>query len=120
GRQAARRRYVMRPVLLDAVIRAQPPHTVFDRIVQFGRYSDLAPHVQSTTVHEAFPAPTGRSSWELHFRSGLLRWTERERFLRDEPRLEFEQIEGDFDFFAGHWTFRAQGADTALHFEAGF
>jgi ribosome-associated toxin RatA of RatAB toxin-antitoxin module len=76
--------------------------------------------VESTTVHETVPASTGKSSWELHFRSGLLRWTEQETFKRDELRLEFEQISGDFDSFCGAWVMRQEGDDTALHFEADF
>jgi ribosome-associated toxin RatA of RatAB toxin-antitoxin module len=109
----------MRQLLLDAVIRSTPAETVFDNILQFDRYPDLAPHVQSTVVHESEPG-TGRSSWELHFRSGLLRWTERERFLRSELRLEFEQCDGDFDEFAGFWSLTQVGTDTAVHFSAGF
>lgn len=110
----------MRRVRLDAVIRSTPAGDVFDQITRFDRYPELAPHVQSTTVHEAYPAPDGSSSWELHFRSGLLRWTERERFLRDELRLTFEQTEGDFDSFTGTWVLTQDGADTALSFEADF
>jgi len=107
-------------VELAAVIRNTPAETVFDRIVRFDRYPDLAPHLQSTTVHATVPEPVGSSSWELHFRSGLLRWTEEERFRKDELTVDFEQLSGDFDEFSGAWTLRAQGADTALHFQADF
>ena len=110
----------MRRVELNAVIGSADAHTVFDNILQFDRYAGLAPHVESTTVHETVPSPTGSSSWELHFRSGLLRWTERETFRRDELRLEFEQTTGDFDSFEGVWTLRQDGADTVLHFAAEF
>jgi ribosome-associated toxin RatA of RatAB toxin-antitoxin module len=110
----------MRRVELDAVIESVAAEAVFDEILRFDRYPGLAPHVESTIVHETVPSPQGRSSWELHFRSGLLRWTEQESFLRDELRLEFEQVTGDFDTFSGQWTLRQDGADTALHFEADF
>ena len=110
----------MRRVELEAVIRQTSPEVVFDQIVQFDRYPDLAPHVQSTTVHATVPAPVGRSSWELHFRSGLLRWTEEERFLRDRLRLEFTQVQGDFDELDGYWSLAADGADTLLNFRADF
>jgi len=88
-------------VELAAVIRNTPAETVFDRIVRFDRYPDLAPHLQSTTVHATVPEPVGSSSWELHFRSGLLRWTEEERFRKDELTVDFEQLSGDFDEFSG-------------------
>jgi ribosome-associated toxin RatA of RatAB toxin-antitoxin module len=110
----------MRTVELDAVVAGTSAETVFENVVRFERYPELAPHVQSATVHQAFPGPTGRSSWELHFRSGLLRWSEGERFALDALRIEFEQETGDFDTFRGVWTLRQQGPDTAVRFEAEF
>ena len=110
----------MRHLTLNAVIFSEHAATVFENVVQFRRYPDLSPHVQSTVVHETRPSATGSSSWELLFRSGLLQWSEKERFLRDELRIEFEQTEGDFDTFAGFWTIEQDGADVALHFECDF
>lgn len=110
----------MRNVRLGALIKNTPPEKVFDSVIRFERYPALAPHVQSTVVHETLPAPTGRSSWELHFRSGLLRWTEHDRFLTDDLVIEFEQETGDFDHFAGRWALRSSGADTRLEFDADF
>ena len=110
----------MRGVELEALIRATPPERVFDAVLRFDRYPALAPHVRSTTVHATVPEPVGRSSWALHFRSGLLRWTEEEHFHRDALRLEFAQVSGDFEEFGGCWTFTADGADTRLHFRADF
>jgi ribosome-associated toxin RatA of RatAB toxin-antitoxin module len=110
----------MRRVELAAVIRHTAPEQVFDQIVRFERYPALAPHVQSTTVHSGPPAPVGRSSWELHFRSGLLRWTEEERFHRGLLVVEFEQLTGDFEEFSGTWSLAAAGRDTALSFAAQF
>jgi len=107
-------------VQLDAVIRGVDAGTVFDNILQFGRYPEYAPHVQSTTVHETVPGTTGKSSWELHFRSGLLRWTERETFRRDDLRLEFEQTTGDFDEFSGVWRLAEDGGDCLVRFHADF
>jgi ribosome-associated toxin RatA of RatAB toxin-antitoxin module len=110
----------MRPVILDAVIRGTSADTVFDKVIQFDRYPELAPHVQSATVQRTWPEPTGQSTWELHFRSGLLRWTEQERYFRDELRISFQQTAGDFDEFTGAWLLRQEGADTVLRFAADF
>jgi ribosome-associated toxin RatA of RatAB toxin-antitoxin module len=110
----------MRRVTLNAVIKNTPASEVFDAVFNFERYPDLAPHVQATTVHEAYPAPLGSSSWELHFRSGLLRWSEEERFDKSELRMEFEQTKGDFDSFTGTWLLAQSGTDTELRFEADF
>lgn len=110
----------MRHVQLDALISGQSPEIIYDSLVAFDRYPELAPHVQSTLVHQTWPEPTGRSTWALHFRSGLLRWTEQERFLRDALVIEFEQEHGDFDEFTGRWTLRRCGEDTEVHFAADF
>jgi ribosome-associated toxin RatA of RatAB toxin-antitoxin module len=110
----------MRRVILDAVIFAEDAGTVFENVVQFGRYPELSPHVQSTTIHQTRPEPTGESDWELLFRSGLLRWSEKEQYLRDDLRVEFEQTDGDFDTFVGFWQMEQDGADCVLHFECDF
>jgi ribosome-associated toxin RatA of RatAB toxin-antitoxin module len=110
----------MRRVTVDALIEDVSALQAYDQVLRFDRYADLAPHVQSTVVHRTRPEPTGSSSWELHFRSGLLSWTEHERFLVDDLTIEFEQEHGDFDEFAGRWTLTQAGADTALHFEVDF
>jgi len=109
----------MRRVTLHAVIGATSPEYVFHSIAQFERYPQYAPHLQSATVHETLPGP-GRSSWELHFRSGLLRWTEQEDFDRTGLEITFAQLDGDFDEFAGWWRLEPDGADTRLHFEVDF
>lgn len=110
----------MRRVQLDAVVAATPAQTVFENVVRFERYCDLAPHVQSATVQQTLPEPTGKSSWELHFRSGLLRWTETEHFDPAALTIGFEQDAGDFDSFSGTWSISQQGADTSVKFEAEF
>jgi ribosome-associated toxin RatA of RatAB toxin-antitoxin module len=114
----------MRQVELTAAIPGLAVEAVLGELVRYERYPSLAPHVHSTVVHQAFPEPEGMSGWELHFRSGLLRWTERERFVRDAlpdaASIEFEQVSGDFDSFSGCWTLRQDGPDCTLLFQADF
>jgi ribosome-associated toxin RatA of RatAB toxin-antitoxin module len=110
----------MRTVILDATVFGEDAGTVFENVVQFRRYPELSPHVQATEVTETRPSATGASSWELLFRSGLLQWSETERFLKELLRIEFEQTDGDFDSFHGFWTLVQRGPDTELHFECDF
>lgn len=110
----------MRKVILDAVVHDTDPGDAFENVVQFKRYPELAPHVRSTVVTKTRPEPDGESSWELYFRSGLLQWSETERYLKDLLRIEFDQTDGDFDVFGGFWTLTADGADTRIHFECDF
>jgi ribosome-associated toxin RatA of RatAB toxin-antitoxin module len=104
----------MRSVKLNAVVRDSAATDVYDEVMRFERFPELAPHVQSTTV------TGGRSSWELHFRSGLLRWTEADVFDRTALRTTFEQTAGDFYEFTGSWQLIQDGADTRVEFRAEF
>ena len=110
----------MRHVTLRARIGAQSAEKVLDGVIRFDRYADLAPHVQSTLVHTDAATGSGRSSWELHFRSGLLRWTERETVDREHLLVTFEQEDGDFEEFRGQWRITADGPDTVVAFDADF
>ncbi|WP_432046800.1 type II toxin-antitoxin system RatA family toxin [Streptomyces asiaticus] len=109
----------MRHVELDATVLGERAEYVFDHVIRWERYPELAPHVQSATVHSA-TADTGSSSWELHFRSGLLRWSEEEHFFRDTLEIRFTQTDGDFDSFTGTWRLRQDGDDVAVSFTAAF
>ncbi|MDN5855038.1 MAG: SRPBCC family protein [Actinomycetia bacterium] len=110
----------MRRVVVDAVVAGVAPDAVFVKVIDFRRYAELAPHVETVTVDNLDTTDHGRSSWELRFRSGLLRWTEQESFLRDQGRIEFAQQHGDFEQFTGHWTLERDGTGTRVHFEAAF
>ncbi|MFI6347308.1 type II toxin-antitoxin system RatA family toxin [Streptomyces sp. NPDC050560] len=110
----------MRHVELNARVRSRQAGDVFENVLRWERYPELAPHVESATVHTAFPAHTGSSSWELHFRSGLLRWTEEERFRPERLEIDFEQTDGDFDSFSGTWRLAQDRDDVLVHFEADF
>ncbi|MCX4554414.1 SRPBCC family protein (plasmid) [Streptomyces sp. NBC_01387] len=110
----------MRHVELDAVVLGENARTVFESVARFDRFPELAPHVSSTTVHGTLPDPQGSSSWELHFRSGLLRWTEEDRFLEDELEIRFEQEDGDFDVFEGKWAVIQEDENVVVHFEVDF
>jgi ribosome-associated toxin RatA of RatAB toxin-antitoxin module len=110
----------VRHVELDALVRGEQVPDVFHAVRRWENYPDLAPHVNKTTVHTAWPDDAPSSSWELHFRSGLLRWTEDEVFAPDDGEIRFEQTDGDFDSFTGTWTLRQQGGDVAVRFAADF
>ncbi|WP_250404340.1 type II toxin-antitoxin system RatA family toxin [Streptomyces cellostaticus] len=110
----------MRHVELDALIPAEQAETVLHAVRRWERFPDLAPHVNATTVHASYPDPKASSSWELHFRSGLLRWTEDDTVLPESGEIRFEQSDGDFDSFSGAWSVRQSGDDVTVRFDADF
>ncbi|MER6681902.1 type II toxin-antitoxin system RatA family toxin [Streptomyces olivaceoviridis] len=110
----------MREVTLEALVPSERAEDVFHAVRRWERYPELAPHVEATTVHATHPDPDCSSSWELHFRSGLLRWTEQDVFLTDTLEIRFEQTDGDFDSFRGDWRIAQDGADVTVRFSAVF
>lgn len=110
----------MRHVELKALVRGAKADEVFDAVIRWEKYPELAPHVNTVEVHATLPDPGAASSWELHFRSGLLRWTEHDTFLRDRLEIRFEQSAGDFDSFTGVWSLVQEGADVSVRFDADF
>ena len=93
----------MRHVEIHAFVRNMDANTVFDILADFKYYTDLVDVVRSVDVQPQTDG-TAISAWEVEFRNGMLRWTERDWFRRDQLRLDFDQIEGDFDEFYGGWV----------------
>jgi hypothetical protein len=60
------------------------------------------------------------SSWEVEFRDGLLKWTERDRFSQERLRIEFSQIEGDLEAFYGYWQVTPAEGGCIVMFSAVF
>lgn len=93
----------MRHVEIHAFINGIDTDTVFDTLADFRHYAELVDVVRSVKV-ERLNDGSARSAWEVDFRNGLLRWTEQDWFRREQLRLDFNQIEGDFDEFYGGWV----------------
>ena len=105
----------MRHVEIHAFLRGIDADTAFDTLADFRHYADLVDVVRSVEMDRPANGPT-YSTWEVEFRNGLLRWTEEDWFRRDQLRLDFMQIEGDFEEFYGGWVLepRPDGVRAAL------
>lgn len=105
----------MRHVEIHAFIRGTDADSVFDTLADFRSYTELVDVVRSVEQHRPEDS-SGHSSWVVEFRNGLLRWTEQDWFRRAELRLDFDQIEGDFEKFSGGWVLEPtpEGVKTAL------
>lgn len=103
----------MRRVEIHAVIPDTSADHVFDTLSDFRHYAELVDTVVSVEMHRE-TGKEAESSWVVKFRNGLLKWTERDWFKREEMKLEFEQIEGDFEEFTGAWYIEQQGDDVKV------
>lgn len=87
-------------------------------ICDFEGYADATDAVRSVVVSRG---PDGMTSeWEVNFRNGILRWTERDELDDDALTAGFDQIEGDFQEFRGRWTVAPDNGGSIVRFEATF
>ena len=91
----------MRSVNIRAKVRRNPEET-YDSLIDFRSYPQYMASVRKVELLEDL-GTSCISAWEVEFRDGLLRWTERDTFLRERLRIEFTQIDGDLEAFSGSW-----------------
>jgi ribosome-associated toxin RatA of RatAB toxin-antitoxin module len=109
----------MRHVEIHAFIHGVDAATVFDTLADFRHYARLVDVVRSVDLHGSEEG-TSTSDWVVEFRNGLLQWTEQDWFRREELRLDFYQIEGDFEEFFGGWVLTREPGGTAASMIADF
>jgi uncharacterized membrane protein len=90
----------------------KPASEVYATLADFERYPELCDAVRSVTVIAVSENRT-KSSWEVTFRAGLLRWTEEDVFDPGGLSITFRQLEGDIAVFDGSWKCvdTAQGSE---------
>ena len=109
----------MRTVTLTARSPRPDPDPVFAIISDFSRYAELCESVREVQVHSA-TADTVDSDWAVNFRSGILKWSERDRIDPQNRRIHFSQTDGDFDVFEGSWAVDPDPTGTTIVFTATF
>jgi uncharacterized membrane protein len=92
----------MRSVTLTAHVPGLDAARVYARLCDFGSYPEHSESVRSVTVIDVSGDVT-ISRWEVAFRNGILRWSEEDTFDRPALRIDFTQLEGDVEEFAGTW-----------------
>lgn len=65
-------------------------------------------------------ATLGDSDWEVYFRNGILRWSERDSYDRAALSIEFTQTKGDFLEFGGNWKVEPVQDASQVSFNARF
>ncbi|MGW2919147.1 type II toxin-antitoxin system RatA family toxin [Streptomyces angustmyceticus] len=99
----------------------ESPAEVLDALAGLSGFAAHAPDVRSVAVTPD-PRHPGESvsRWEVHFRSGTLRWSERDRVDRENLRIDFVQEDGDFQHFEGSWRLREIPSGCEIRFTARF
>lgn len=107
----------MRTVTLTAYVPGRDAPSVYARLCDLGCYPAHSDAVRSVTITEVTGDVT-LSRWEVAFRNGILRWTEQDTFDRAALRIDFAQLEGDVDEFAGSWVCEGDGGGARVTFNA--
>lgn len=110
----------MRQVTLAVFAAGLPPQLGYERISDFGRYEQLTSTVRQVVVHPPEPDGSVVSDWTVHFRNGLLCWTERDTFDDAARTIHFVQLTGDFELFRGRWQVTQAPGGTRIVFDAEF
>lgn len=92
----------MRTVEIVARVKGRSPSEVFEVLSDFERYPELTEAVHAVSI-EGGNGPRLVSTWEVGFRNGVLRWTEEDEFDGERRTIAFNQLDGDFEHFAGVW-----------------
>lgn len=109
----------MARVWMQARLAESDPKLVLRRVTDFGRWPAASDSVRSVEVATQEDG-SEISEWEVIFREGLLRWTERDWIDLGANRAVFELIEGDPHLFNGTWDVTPGTDGSTLTFDAEF
>ncbi|HSZ68909.1 MAG TPA: SRPBCC family protein [Solirubrobacteraceae bacterium] len=95
------------------------PTTALRQVVDYERWADASEAVRSVHVEHRDDG-SSISFWEVTFRKGLMRWSERDGFDAAAGFATFDLIEGDPHVFKGSWRVATEGSECVLIMEAEF
>ncbi len=104
---------------VGAVVEGVEAREALCRVADYRRWPAASAAVRSVTV-EAEAEGTSTSAWEVTFRGGLMRWTERDRLDLDRLEQRFALLAGDPHDFEGAWTARPHDGGCRLELLADF
>lgn len=95
------------------------PDQVFERMRAFADYPQIASAVRRIEVDERGEGAL-LSSWEVTFRRGIMKWTERDEIDREKRTIHFRQLHGDLNYFSGSWRVASSNGAVDIRFVAEF
>jgi len=104
----------VRSIRLRALVPTGDAALVFKQVTAFAQYPSISADVRRVRVE---PGEPQHSHWEVNFRRGLMRWTEREDIDPETLSVIFAQTEGDFAEFHGSWQLTPSGDGCAVLFQ---
>lgn len=90
-------------IRVQALVSQVDPREGLRLVTDYGGWAEASETVRSVLVEQQEDG-TQVSFWEVVFRGGSMKWSERDRLDLDAGRQTFALIEGDPQTFAGGWT----------------
>ena len=109
----------MRSVTLTAHIPGQDAARVYARLSDLASYPDHSESVRSVTV-TGVTGDVTLSRWEVAFRNGILRWSQRDVLDPDARTMTFALSEGDAETLEGQWRIEPAEVGCRIHFACDF
>ena len=91
----------------------------FDRLADFASYSELSPSIRSIEI-EQIDERTLRTTWDVKFRGGSMKWIEEDRLNPEAGTIDFELVEGNLKHFSGSWAVADADGGTDVRFLCDF
>jgi ribosome-associated toxin RatA of RatAB toxin-antitoxin module len=110
----------MRTVSVRVPVPGTDPRSAYDLIRDFARYPELTDAVEEVVVNPPGADGSVVSEWLVHFRKGMLKWTERDVFEPGRRVIRFVQLSGDFDVFEGQWRVEERDGGSEICLDASF
>lgn len=102
-----------------AVVADVEPREALRRVADYRRWPAASEAVRSVDVEEEGDG-VSTSTWEVTFRGGLMRWTERDWLDLERLEHRFALVEGDPHDFDGAWTVAPHAGGCRLELAAEF
>jgi ribosome-associated toxin RatA of RatAB toxin-antitoxin module len=104
---------------MKARLSGVPAAEAFARLSDFGSYAELAPSIRSIEI-EQVDDRTLRTTWNVNFRGGTMKWTEEDRLDPEAGTIAFELVEGSLKQFDGFWEVRDTAGGSDVRFVCNF
>jgi hypothetical protein len=106
-------------VAIEATVRERDCREALRRVSDYRTWVGASEAIRDVRVEQQGDGMS-ISIWEVSFRGGLMRWSERDRLDLDALVHSFELIEGDPHGFAGTWTAEPSEAGCRLRMDGVF
>jgi ribosome-associated toxin RatA of RatAB toxin-antitoxin module len=110
----------MRAISMRVQVPGTDPGRAYDLIRDFAQYPELTDAVEKVVVSPYHVDGSVTSEWLVHFRKGMLQWTERDVFDPDRRVISFVQVSGDFEVFEGQWRVEERDGGSEVCLDVSF